>query len=62
MNLREYSTIDEASEFLDVSVEQLIEWQETYGGPKVTTTANPRVYLRRDLHVFKRELSGQSGL
>jgi len=62
MNLREYSTIEEAAEFLDLPADQLLEWRETYGGPKVTTTANPRCYLRADLNAFKRELTGQSGV
>lgn len=63
--MREFSTIEEASEFLDVPVEQMIAWRDSEDeqGPKITDVGNQeRCYQRRDLNLFKRDMLGQSGL
>ena len=62
MALREFSTVEESADFLGVSIAQMREWADNHVGPNITTTANPRCYLRRDLNLFKRKLLSQPRL
>ena len=61
--MREFSTTEEAAHYLGVTVEQMVAWRENDEGPVITNVGNqPRCYQRRDLHAFRRDMLGQSGI
>ncbi len=61
--MREYSDEIEAAHYLDMAIEDFRALVAQGGGPVRTDVGNqPRCYQRRDLHVFKAAMLGQSGL